>query len=144
VKGLDAPLFRELIIAIRPQRRTTMTLAGDSMLPAMRPGDVLLVDPPRGRPHVGDVVVFPHAGVVVAHRVIEREKTRLICAGDASSHRKENVPVEDVIGVVRRVRRENGAVIERPSSAVRALVVRARVAARYYARALRTAGRARG
>jgi signal peptidase I len=48
-------------------------VAGDSMLPALRPGDVVLCRVAGGRIHRGELVVFPHPrrpGMTLVKRVI--------------------------------------------------------------------------
>ncbi|SRR5712691_569675 len=58
---------------------------GGSMLPCLRDGDVALVVPAAGTEiSVGDVICYETPpGRVFLHRVIERERERLVAKGDA-------------------------------------------------------------
>ncbi len=60
-------------------------------------------------PGVGDVILFRHAGLVVAHRVVgSRQRDgvrRLIAKGDNEPLATEDVAPADLLGVVRAVDR---------------------------------------
>ena len=129
---LTSDVFRELIKLVRPAETRLVTVVGHSMNPTFLDGDTLIVDPPQRPLHIGDVVVYPHRGKLVVHRVIECLEDRLICAGDASWALKEEVAPDDVIGVVRCVLRGQKVVAKRASSFWRANFVRLRLAYRFY------------
>ncbi|TAM56162.1 hypothetical protein EPN52_15045 [bacterium] len=124
------PWLDRIVRLAAPRAAFTVTLFGCSMRPALREGDRLIVEPLQCRPHVGDVVVFPYAGRMLAHRVIACAARALITAGDASSGQRERIALEDVVGVVRAARR-GGRALPRPSSRMRALLLRARLAIGY-------------
>lgn len=95
-------------------------LSGTSMVPAIRPGDTLLMEasgPEELRP--GDIALFrgPH-GRLVAHRVVHApghvrqdrlrgpgEKTSLLVSSEAPGSRPEDVPPEAVLGRVLVIKR---------------------------------------
>ena len=85
---------------------------GTSMRPLIAPGTWMLVDfgaRPRGN---GEIVLLPLGDVIVAHRVVatvRRETgTFLVTKGDAEPYCDAPVSAEDLIGVVRALRRAPG------------------------------------
>jgi hypothetical protein len=86
---------------------------GASMRPLIAPGTWMLVDFGARPADTGEIVVLPVGDVIVAHRVvgtIRRERrTFLMTKGDAEPYCDAPVPLEDVIGVVRALRRARGA-----------------------------------
>jgi hypothetical protein len=84
---------------------------GGSMLPLIHPGDRLLVGFGEQDARRGDVIVFRHGGLVVAHRVIGSRRgdgagaRRLIAKGDNEPFATEDVASSDLLGVVRTVDR---------------------------------------
>ncbi|TAM73598.1 hypothetical protein EPN44_13370 [bacterium] len=124
------PHLDEIVRLAAPGEPFVVSLVGRSMHPALREGDQLVVDPPGGRPRLGDVIVFPYAGRMLAHRVIGCGADGILAAGDASTGQRERVRFERVVGVVRAARR-NGRPLWRPSSRMRALFLRLRLAVVY-------------
>jgi hypothetical protein len=92
---------------------------GGSMLPLIRPGDRLLVGFGEQDARRGDVIVFRHGGLVVAHRVIGSRQgdgagaRRLIAKGDNEPFATEDVAPFELLGVVRAVDRGTGGVARR-------------------------------
>jgi Peptidase S24-like len=82
---------------------------GGSMLPLIRPGDRLLVGFGARDVEPGDVILFRHDGLVVAHRVVgirERDGVRrLIAKGDNEPFATEDVAPADLLGIVRALDR---------------------------------------
>ena len=79
---------------------------GGSMLPGIRPGDRLLVGFGAQGARTGDVVLFRHGGMVVAHRVVGiRRGGGLITKGDNEPFATEEVGPAALLGVVRAVER---------------------------------------
>jgi len=83
-----------------------VSVAGQSMAPALREGDRLLVLPPRGRPRVGEVIVLRDprdARGLLLKRVAAVRDHDLTVMGDRRDHSTESryfgdVPLTDVIG----------------------------------------------
>lgn len=78
---------------------------GGSMLPAMRPGDLLSVrTQPRETIARGDVILFRRHGRLLAHRVVGRapglSPPAFIVQGDGLSHPDPPVPQADLLGRV--------------------------------------------
>lgn len=87
---------------------------GTSMQPGIRPGDRLYVDFGARRARLGEIVVFPDGGQVVAHRLVRRKRSSqgetLLTRGDATLHFDRPFPADRAFGVVRACRRgEDGA-----------------------------------
>jgi signal peptidase I len=108
-------------------------LNGGSMSPLLLDGDELLVDPTRGAPRLGDVIVFPQGEILVAHRVIQMGR-ELRTAGDASRGQCERVDPGTILGIVTEVRRRGYVIHSAVKSPVKALFLRARLALQYHFR----------
>ena len=75
--------------SLRASGRLRMRVLGSSMLPAIRPGDIVTVrsgEPAEASP--GDVVLFMRENRFFVHRVVRSEMSGLVTRGDA-------VPAED-------------------------------------------------
>jgi hypothetical protein len=79
---------------------------GGSMLPFLRDGDLLRVEPAAvAGLGIGDVICYePPAGGLCLHRVVAREKRGFVTRGDALAY-VETVPDAAVLGVVTAVER---------------------------------------
>jgi hypothetical protein len=83
---------------------------GSSMLPAIRPGDLLDVE--RAAPAgivPGDVVLFERSGRLFVHRVVWHARGLLQTGGDAHWRRDPPGAADDLLGVVIAVSRDGGA-----------------------------------
>jgi signal peptidase I len=85
-------------------------LSGESMYPALREGDCLLVSPLGARaPRPGEIVVVHRAGRLVAHRLVSLCGGRAVTRGDASAAEDVPVALSEILGrvvaVLRRGRR---------------------------------------
>lgn len=92
---------------------------GRSMLPTIRPGDVLVVEPiGEGAATVGDVVVTGRLGQLCAHRVISvdrgSEKPLWMTQGDGLPVSDPPVAANELLGRVRYVIRA-GKLVEVPA-----------------------------
>ena len=77
---------------------------GFSMAPAIQPGDKLVLGPLHDEePRLGQVVVVPRAGSLLAHRVVE-VGARLIARGDACAADDPPFTRSEILAVVRSVR----------------------------------------
>jgi hypothetical protein len=79
------------------------------MAPLIRPGDELLVDFGAMPDRFGQVVLFSQRRVHVAHRFVGWDTTgdapMLLAKGDAEALADAPVPMDQVLGVVRAIRR---------------------------------------
>jgi len=92
--------------AIRSFGQVRLKVAGCSMLPALRPGDVVLVE--RAESHefkAGDVVQIVLDGHLVCHRLIRGQGGGFVTRGDASPHADPPVEADQILGRVSRVLR---------------------------------------
>ncbi len=97
--------------------RVQLRVVGTSMVPSIRPGDLVSVERVRvGEISPGEIVVFAQEGRLIAHRVVARkggpEDGYLITRGDRTRRTDALVSSTELIGRVTR--------IERGSSQVRA------------------------
>lgn len=82
-----------------------LQVTGFSMLPAVWPGDLLLIRRQQiGEIRPGDIVLFACDGRLVAHRVVFRtsdhEMTRLITRGDALPTQDSAITAAELLGKV--------------------------------------------
>jgi signal peptidase I len=93
-----------------------LKVTGLSMLPAIWPGDVLLV---RGRPsnllQPGQVLLYQRNGRLTAHRIIRIVGGRLLTRGDCVSSFDEPVQASEIVGQVVGITRNGRAVKLEPS-----------------------------
>jgi hypothetical protein len=101
----------------RDRAQDWIEATGGSMLPLIRPGDRLLVRFGETAARRGDVIVFRHEGLIVAHRVVgsrERDgQRRILAKGDNEPRATEDVGPADLLGVVRAVDRGSGRLSSR-------------------------------
>jgi signal peptidase len=90
---------------------------GTSMLPALRPGDMLQFHSYRiESAAVGDIVLFRRADSLVIHRVIARSDTGLVTQGDALAAPDPPVSNADVLGTLVSVTRRGRRMSWNPST----------------------------
>ena len=88
---------------VRSTGRLRLAVVGSSMLPAIRPRDVLLVRRcVPGAARVGDVVLFTRGDRLFAHRVIAAGAS-LVTRGDAMADPDPPVQPSELLGRVERV-----------------------------------------
>lgn len=90
--------------------RLRLHVRGTSMIPAVWPGESILVDPANGQDLcVGDIVVFARSGQLIAHRIVglggSAEDGSVITRGDAGPRDEPPVRAAELIGVARAVYR---------------------------------------
>ncbi len=73
-------------------------VVGSSMRPTLRDGDELELR--GGEPAPGEVLAVAHDGRLVVHRLVRRERERLILRGDANLREDPPVPPEALLGRV--------------------------------------------
>jgi signal peptidase len=94
--------------ALRAGADTRVRVMGTSMLPALWPGDVLIVRAFSAAPAVNDIVLFFRYGRLFAHRVVRNSGAELITRGDALSDLDPPLLASELLGVVTTVIR-NGS-----------------------------------
>jgi signal peptidase len=83
-----------------------LKVSGSSMLPAIRPGDVLTIHRfAHGGASAGDVVLFRREGRFFVHRILRREGAGFIARGDAARSCDPWVADSDLLGRVVSVER---------------------------------------
>ncbi len=98
-------------------RQVWLETSGTSMHPLVRPGGRILVDFGARPSGIGEVVLFERRDVIVAHRIVGRRRRggreQLIVKGDAEAYFDPPIGRDDVLGVVRGLRRADDGPIER-------------------------------
>lgn len=94
--ALHGPLLQNMLVP---------RVVSGSMIPTIRPGDRLQIEP-TNTPQAGDIVVFRHDGLFVCHRIERVEPGWLVVRGDATHGPPERIGVRDVIGRVTAIRRD--------------------------------------
>ena len=97
--------------ALRAGAETRVRVMGTSMLPALWPGDILVIRGGAPAPTCGDIVLFLRWRRLFAHRVVRATQSQLITRGDALRRRDPPVPPSDVLGVVVRIIRNDSSPI---------------------------------
>jgi signal peptidase I len=94
---------------LRAGGRLRTRVRGGSMIPSLWDGDVALVSPTAGREvDVGDVVCFQtRHGLLCVHRVIKRDRERVVVKGDALAF-VDVIEPGHVLGTVIAVQRRGG------------------------------------
>jgi len=92
---------------LRQNGRLRLPVSGSSMLPAIRPRDILLVRAcAADAPRVGEIVVYTRDGRIFAHRLVARRGATMIAQGDTLSAADAPVQAGELLGrVVKVVRR---------------------------------------
>jgi signal peptidase I len=95
---------------------------GSSMLPTLRPGDEIeLRSTLAAEIRCGDIVAFRQGERLFVHRVIGRDRDRLLTRGDALRHADVPVSSDQLLGVVVSVLRKGEQVRLQPSFAGRVI-----------------------
>ena len=113
-----------LLDLLRSGQAVRFTVSGDSMSPAIRTGDRVVVEPSQ-ESRVGTVVVRHHENRVLVHRLIAVEGDGITTRGDAMFRSDPPAPVTSIVGVVRTVERGSGtfAPPQAPSTLMRIVQV---------------------
>jgi hypothetical protein len=125
-----------------------LRVTGSSMLPAVRPDDVLFIRHACiDQVSPGDLVLYSRQRRLFAHRVISRSSDQLITQGDSLTEPDLPVSGEELLGRVVRIVRSGKAIDDgsEPGVAARmaaALFRRSARASRLYTRLLGLRGRA--
>ena len=122
--------------AIRSFGELRLRVTGSSMLPAVRPNDVLLIRRCRSEEAgPGDIVLYLRQRRLFAHRVISRSAALLVTQGDGLAEPDLPLTANELLGKVIRIMRR-GKIIRHESK----LTLPARMAASLFRRSA-SAGR---
>lgn len=108
-KIIDSKEYLSLTLSALREGKTNLpvTVSGTSMVPFLRPGDVVFLNLPNRPCRVGDVVLFTRPdGSYVLHRIIRTTNTHYILQGDGQLT-PEPVPISQVCAVVTSLRLGN-------------------------------------
>jgi len=98
-------LFANVKEGIRDGKDVKIIAKGNSMLPFIRTGDTVMLTKPH-RLRTGMVVlVEPHPGFFILHRIVKLMENDMFLYGDGNLGNKELVPYSSVIAVVKSVYR---------------------------------------
>jgi signal peptidase I len=110
-RRLSSEAVRELLEAVLDHGKQFRFRAGGmSMFPFIRSGDVVTIAPlDREKPYLGDIVAFLHPSnrSLTLHRVIGVESQSYDIRGDNAMGSDGNIPVENILGRVVRVERND-------------------------------------
>lgn len=98
----------ELLERLSEGKTVQLTPQGISMLPFIQGGRDKVRVRKEGRIDVGDIVLVPHNGRLLLHRVYAIEGTRLTLMGDGNLKGTEMVDGEDVWGKVLEIVKPSG------------------------------------
>jgi hypothetical protein len=92
--------------AIRSFGKLRLRVTGSSMLPAVRPDDVLLIRHCTiEETNPGDIVLYIRQRRLFAHRVISRSAERLVTQGDSVAEADLPLTAHELLGKVIRIMR---------------------------------------
>lgn len=95
----DVPELADLLV-----ERARIVMAGESMAPALRRGDEVIVEPLRERaPQAGEIVIYRRAAQWICHRVVQAAdpvSALIVTQGDAVRQPDAPVPLDHVVGRV--------------------------------------------
>ena len=106
-----------------------MRALGTSMLPSIRPGDVLVIEAAGvSEIPVGAIILWRRGELLVAHRVVEQiasaeGRVKLVTRGDRQQQRDEPIGAEELLGRVTMIQRGARTILpgSRPSAGARLL-----------------------
>jgi len=84
------------------------------MLPALWPGDILVIRRGATAPSVGEIALFLRYGRLFAHRVLRTTGAQLITRGDALPDSDPPVRASEVLGVVVGIIRDGSGLVPAP------------------------------
>jgi len=116
---IDA-IFENVEQLLSEGKSVELRCLGRSMQPYLRgDGSEVIVaspfSPEELRP--GTIVLFRYRDKYICHRIVRREEEKLTIQGDGITKKQEQVPVSDVIGIIRNVIRRNNKPVSTQSKA---------------------------
>jgi signal peptidase len=123
---------------VRSTGKASLGVTGCSMLPAIRPGDVLTIHQhPFAQCQPGQVILYSRDGRLTAHRVIKVSSNCVLTRGDSLPSVDIPVTAEEFVGRVVSIRRKGRSFDPRQSllqSAAAAMMRRSELFKRIYLR----------
>lgn len=115
MKTLPNHFFFEITEQILQEgKEVKIRLVGNSMYPFLYgERDILTLSPISD--HMikpGEIVLFKYHQVYLLHRIIRRQQNEVMLCGDRNSHLYEVVNLEQIIGILTRVKHPDGKVID--------------------------------
>ena len=97
----NASYFAEVVRLLAAQKKVKITVKGQSMEPFLKTGDVVALKPyDKTTIQIGEIVLGKYDGRFMLHRVQEIKDWGIRMMGDGNNSRIEDVPHEEVYGVV--------------------------------------------
>lgn len=101
VKINNDAFFEAVRESLKNGDRVKFRVAGNSMRPALREGDVVCVEPLKNREfQIGSIVLSSWKGNYVLHRLVRLHRGHAVLAGDNNLVQLETVGLTDIIAVV--------------------------------------------
>lgn len=92
--------FEEVNIALTQGKSVKIPVKGNSMLPFLRSGDVVLLkSADTGTLRKGDVLLGHYQDDYVLHRLVKKRKDHFVLAGDGNERQVEKLKAQDVLAV---------------------------------------------
>lgn len=104
---VDRELLTQLL---KTSGQARLRVAGSSMEPILRIGDVILIEASdRRRPKVGELVTFLCGNTLCTHRVAKFSGSKLVTRGDGNCHDDAPIEMDKCLGRVVMVERSGRA-----------------------------------
>ncbi len=97
--------YRQAAQEIARGEMLCLTITGASMMPILRPGDMLIVQPVEGAPSPGEIVVAQRDHDWITHRLMRVEAQWCFLRGDNARSLDEPIALADVVGRVTAIER---------------------------------------
>jgi signal peptidase I len=139
LKHTEHALFLE---ALRKSGRARLKVAGNSMLPTLRMGDMIVVESmSHATVRPADIVVFLQSGIFCTHRVFKSCGSSVITRGDANRHLDFPVSNQDCLARVVAIQRKDAQIKSLECRAALSFVLRySRLARKVFLRMTRDPG----
>ncbi len=108
----NSVFFSYVAEEITEGKSVILRVKGKSMVPFLHEGDIITLIPcDKNSLQVGDIVLFRYRKNYFLHRIIKKNKEKLILQGDAIIRVKEKTTTKRVIALLQQVERKNGKII---------------------------------